>query len=216
MPLIIKVCGLRQPQNIEAVAALTSVQWLGFIFYKGSKRYTELVPPNLVLPDGIKKVGVFVNETATFIVKTVKENKLDMVQLHGTGEHAETPELCRTLQQQVPVIKAFSIETVEDLQVVDAYQSCCNYLLFDTKGSAHGGNGTAFDWQVLTHYQGDLPFLLSGGIGPQSVEALRHFTHPKWAGIDLNSRFESAPAFKNTDLLQPFLDKIKKIKTKLT
>ena len=72
-----------------------------------------------------------------------------------------------------------------------------------------GGSGQSFDWSILQHYSGSTPFLLSGGIGPDSVEALRHFHHPKWAGIDLNSKFEFAPAMKNLSLLTDFLQQIK-------
>lgn len=205
---LIKVCGLRERHNIEAVAALPGVQWLGFIFYEGSKRCVSAIPKNLTLPAHIKKTGVFVNETEAFIRKTIQQNGLAIVQLHGTGHAAEKPELCQNLRRHAIVVKALSIAHKEDLQAAQKYEGCCDYLLFDTKGPAHGGNGTTFNWHVLNHYNGPVPFLLSGGIGPESTEALRNFNHPKWAGIDLNSRFETALAIKNIFLLKSFLKEI--------
>ena len=71
-----------------------------------------------------------------------------------------------------------------------------------------GGSGVSFDWSLLESYQGKTPFLLSGGIGPESIPALKEFHHPKWVGIDLNSRFESDKAYKDVRLLKEFLSQI--------
>ncbi len=89
-----------------------------------------------------------------------------------------------------------------------------SYFLFDTKARQPGGNGLQFDWSVLTAYDGDTPFLLSGGIGPADAErllqafALDGFPRAKCLGIDLNSRFESAPAVKDVEALQQFLARL--------
>jgi phosphoribosylanthranilate isomerase len=72
-----------------------------------------------------------------------------------------------------------------------------------------GGSGSQFDWSVLEAYDGSKPFLLSGGIGPDDAERVRAFHHPQCIGIDLNSRFETAPVVKDVDLLRTFIQHIK-------
>ena len=69
--------------------------------------------------------------------------------------------------------------------------------------------GKTFDWQVLTAYHGSTPFLLSGGLKPDSLHSLKEFRHPAWAGIDLNSGFEISPGKKDTTLLNTFIKQIK-------
>jgi phosphoribosylanthranilate isomerase len=80
-----------------------------------------------------------------------------------------------------------------------------DFFLFDTKGKRVGGNGEKFDWRVLKAYQGQTPFLLSGGIAPDDAARIKAIRHPQFAGIDLNSRFEREPALKDINKLKTFL-----------
>lgn len=204
--MLIKVCGMRDPENIRQTAAL-NIQLMGFIFYSTSKRYTEYVPE--ALPAHIKKAGVFVNAEGSFIRECVIRYHLDFVQLHGN----ESSALCGELQQAgISVIKVFSIESEADLEHTALYKGCCDYFLFDTKCTGYGGSGKSFNWSVLSAYKGDTPFLLSGGINPESVTSLTEFTHPKWAGIDVNSGFEIAPGLKDVEKLKNFIQTIKNIR----
>lgn len=93
----------------------------------------------------------------------------------------------------------------KDLLSVSAYNGLCDYYLFDTKTPQYGGSGNQFDWNLLHRYNGPTPFLLSGGINPYSVKALREFRHPYFAGIDINSRFETAPGIKDVERISNFL-----------
>lgn len=88
-------------------------------------------------------------------------------------------------------------------------QGLCDYYLFDAKTSLYGGSGNQFDWNLLHRYSGMTPFLLSGGINPYSVKAIREFHHPKLAGIDINSRFEMAPGNKDVERIGKFLQAIR-------
>ena len=89
------------------------------------------------------------------------------------------------------------------------YAACVDYFLFDTKCSGFGGSGKRFNWSLLEGYQGDIPFLLSGGLAPDSLEALRAFVHPRCIGIDLNSGFEITPGIKDYALLNEFINQLK-------
>jgi len=147
-----------------------------------------------------------VNEESEGILHLAKEYKLDIIQLHGT----ESPAACKLLQSGgLKVVKAFSVAGKEDLEKQAGYAGTCDYYLFDTKCDAYGGSGNSFDWPLLAHYKEDTPFILSGGIHPESADAISRIKHPMLAGIDLNSRFESAPGIKDTGLLSRFIQEIR-------
>jgi phosphoribosylanthranilate isomerase len=198
--MIIKTCGMRDADNIRAVSEL-GIDWMGFIFWAPSSRYVSEKPS--FLPTRQKRVGVFVDARIEEVKSKADEYALDLIQLHGS----ESPALCERLKANIrqQLIKAFNIATQEDLEQTIPYEGLVDYFLFDTKAKMVGGNGTQFDWSVLSAYQGNTPFLLSGGIGPDDAEKVRNFHHPQLAGIDLNSRFELSPAFKDIEKLKQFI-----------
>ena len=180
--------------------------WMGFIFWPKSSRYVSERPS--YLPTHCKRVGVFVDADIEQIKHTVEDYALDIVQLHGH----ETPEFLRQLRSvfdhSIAIIKAFNIATEDDLKTTQAYEGIADYFLFDTKGQSVGGNGEKFDWSVLDTYDGSTPFLLSGGIGPDDANRVKAFHHPQCIGIDLNSRFEVEPAYKDIKKLKTFLEQL--------
>lgn len=201
--MIVKVCGMREPENIRAVEQ-AGADWMGFIFFPRSSRYVEKVPQ--YLPSQCQRVGVFVNENTNVIRQQVAAFGLHYLQLHGK----ESPEQCSQLKQDgTGIIKVFSIADEADLQATARYEGICDYFLFDTACAGYGGSGKSFNWEVLQAYQGHTPFLLSGGINPGSLEALLNFSHAQWAGIDLNSGFETAPAQKDANALRTFIEQVK-------
>lgn len=205
--MLIKVCGMREPENMAAVASL-GPDMMGFIFYPLSPRYAGGLPPEAVqaLSPGIQSVGVFVNEDETVVLDTVERYNIPVVQLHG----AESPEYCRKFREKgFRVVKAIGIGTEEDLRLCEVYEDCCDMLLFDTKSRKHGGTGQAFDWRLLEDYRGSLPFMLSGGIGPDDILRVKAFRHARFAGIDLNSRFETAPGMKDDKRLSAFIKELR-------
>jgi len=211
--LKIKVCGMRDPENISGVVT-ASPDYLGFIFYPKSKRFVGFEPSPEVLdinPGTTKKVGVFVDETPAKVLKTVQNWDLDVVQLHGN----ETPEYCQQIRDSgITVFKAFSVDEQFDFGSLNAYSGVCDYFLFDTKGQLPGGTGQKFNWQLLENYKGDVPFFLSGGIGPDDLDAVLNFSHPQLYGIDINSGFEISPALKDVEKVKNFISGIRKLNNK--
>ena len=183
-------------------SAQFSINWMGFIFWPKSSRYVSKKPD--YLPTNCKRVGVFVDEDIEKVKHIADDYALDYIQLHGH----ESPDYCVQLKGMY-LIKAFNIATKEDLEATKPYEGLVDYFLFDTKGKSVGGNGEKFDWTVLDAYQGDTPFLLSGGIGPDDAERVKAFHHPKCIGIDLNSRFETAPAIKDINKLKEFIKTVR-------
>ena len=194
---LLKVCGMREAENIRELEA-QGVDLMGFIFWPKSSRYVSERPT--YLPTKCKRVGVFVDEGIEEVQRIAKEYALDFIQLHGH----ETPDYIRQLDD-LSIIKAFNIATADDFAACIPYEGLVDYFLFDTKGKSVGGNGEKFDWSVLKAYHGRTPFLLSGGIGPDDATRIKAIRHPRYAGIDLNSRFELSPALKDINKLKTFI-----------
>jgi len=221
--MIIKVCGLRDGENIRQVIG-AGAQWIGMVFYPASPRYVSSIPTHAgIIPDmgsdilpsdenHVKRVGVFVDEMPQTIITCAVNYRLDIIQLHGH----ETPTMIRNLRRTldpdirpgIRFMKAISVATADDILQYRDYEDCVNYFLFDTKCPTAGGSGQSFDWQLLSHYDGSVPFLLSGGIGPSDAARVRAFHHPQCIGIDLNSRFETAPAMKDVTALIQFIQQL--------
>ena len=199
----VKVCGMRDAENIRKVEAL-GINMMGFIFYPKSSRYVSNRPA--YLPQKCKRVGVFVDATIEDIRLHIVDYSLDIIQLHGH----ESTDFIRSLRSlcgdSITIIKAFNIATKEDLEATKPYEGLVDYFLFDTKGKSAGGNGEKFNWNVLSNYKDNTPFLLSGGIGPDDAGRVKVFQHLKCVGIDLNSRFEIEPGIKDITKLKTFLN----------
>jgi phosphoribosylanthranilate isomerase len=213
--MIIKVCGMRDPENIREVAAIRRIDLIGLIFYANSPRFVDSAETAYAITDIRKSgiVGVFVNEVPEIIVRKCAEYHLDYIQLHGNESPEYLNNIIKLLNGRVKIIKAFSIRAQEDLQPVSGYEDLCEYFLFDTPTTGYGGSGRSFDWKILQYYSGSTPFLLSGGIGPDSIEALGNFHHNMWEGLDLNSRFETAPGMKDIALISRFVHQLKSLKS---
>ena len=196
----LKVCGMRAPENIAALSDLAP-DYMGFIFWKHSKRFVTATTPDL--PASIKKTGVFVDPTLTYILDIVKLHQLQAIQLHGK----ESPAFCQKIQTTgLEIIKAFAIDAAFDFSILGGYESVCDYFLFDTKGPLPGGNSSRFDWSVLHNYHSAKPFFLSGGIGPgdqSAIASIINLNLPLYA-IDINSQFEREAGLKNIELIKQF------------
>lgn len=201
--MIVKVCGMREPDNIRDVEKLHP-DMMGFICWNKSPRFVQAVPS--YMPQ-CHKVCVFVNPTIDYALQTADSLKADYIQLHGS----ETPELCNELKQAtgLKIIKAISVSSIADIEKSAEYQGVADILLFDTRCTSIGGSGVKFDWSILESYTGTTPFLLSGGIAPDDAKSISSIKHPMFAGVDLNSRFESAPAMKDVLKLKEFITEIR-------
>lgn len=212
---------MRDADNIRDISAL-GVDMIGLIFYPPSPRYVQQFSSGAgIIPDYAPdmgktplRVGVFVDDMPQNIVTRVYNYKLDYIQLHG-NEPRETLENLRAtidpdIKPKIKIIKAISVSSAEDIKKYKEYVGAADLFLFDTECKTVGGSGEQFDWQVLQAYDGDVPFLLSGGIGPDDAERIKNFHHPKCIGIDLNSKFEIEPALKDVEGLKQFLVKVKK------
>ena len=210
MDVKLKICGMKLPENIQSVVALNP-DYLGFIFFKDSKRFVDGLTPSFVknLPSGIRRTGVFVNEELNRVAQLAVLYGLNAVQLHGQ----EPVKYCIALKglladAGIALIKAFGVDEQFNFSALNAYGNVVDYFLFDTQTPGHGGSGKAFDWSLLKNYTLNKPYFLSGGIAPESVEELKQIDDPRLYAIDINSRFELAPGLKDIDKLKDFKNKL--------
>lgn len=207
---------MRNAQNIEQIASLCP-DFLGFIFYPHSKRYvrqSDLSTKHLDIllpkdsPTSIKRVGVFVESPDAEVERIALQWKLDFLQLHGN----ESPVFCQKLKEKgFKIIKVFSVgKEGISIEHMRQYEEFVDYFLFDTQSPNYGGTGHKFDWDTLKTYDLETPFMLSGGISLQDIEKLKGYIHHKCIGFDVNSKFETAPAQKNADMLKEFIISMRK------
>lgn len=199
---------MRDRMNIRAVTA-TGPDYMGFIFYPGSKRYVGDHPGKDLfkgIPVKINKVGIFVNELPENILERAEQNSLGFIQLHGS----ESSDLCRRIRSSgLKVIKAFGIGSDFDFEKLIPYTPVCDFFLFDTQTERFGGTGFHFNWDLLDRYKLEVPFFLSGGISLEDVGKIRSLNHPLLHAADINSKFEISPGVKDPEKVKSFIQEIK-------
>lgn len=202
----LKVCGLRDRENILQVLALKPA-YLGFIFYPDSPRFIDKLDAAFVKSiKGAEKVGVFVNETRDLILTKVEEFGLDLVQLHGN----ETPSFCETIRGNVPVIKSFQVSKDLDFSELNEYNESCDFFLFDSRSDTYGGSGKPFDHNKLAEYTLNKPVFLSGGLDLDITNNIPYLNkaHPSIKVIDINSKFEVLPGLKDEKKIKIVMEKL--------
>ncbi|MFD2516627.1 phosphoribosylanthranilate isomerase [Salinimicrobium flavum] len=204
---------MRDQENINKVADLHP-DYLGFIFFEGSPRYvSETVE---VKDPAIRKTGVFVDASGAFVLEKAEEFKLSAIQLHGNESKDYCRALKKKLSEEIQLIKVFGVKDEFEFSILKDYEEVVDLFLFDTKGKNKGGHGITFNWEILKKYPSSVPFFLSGGIGVEEVPAIKdlydYFEKNKmqhlFYGLDVNSRFETAPGVKDPEKLKIFKDRL--------
>ncbi len=196
--MIIKVCGLKDKSQIESLSE-EGVDMVGINFYEPSARFFTDNADGLEKIKA-KKVGIFVNHSYEEIKEKAIEFSLDYAQLHGN----ENAELVNKTAEFIPVIKAFPHTEISNTSLLEGYMGA-SYFLFDTATKDHGGSGKKFDWQDLSNYELDKPFLLAGGISEADVNNIKNILKIQtFAGVDINSKFEIKPGIKNIESIIKF------------
>ncbi|MEM7103258.1 MAG: phosphoribosylanthranilate isomerase [Bacteroidota bacterium] len=201
----IKICGMKYPENIKQVGTLKP-DMMGFIFYEKSPRYVNASTVKFATRDldpEIQKVGVFVKSSIENVIETVRSCKLDFVQLHG----GEEVSYCQSIREAgIKVVKVFHGGPGFNLKEVEPFLQITDYFLFDTKTKNYGGSGRHFDWSVLEGYTYDVPFLLSGGLKPSDLSAIKAIDIPQLTGIDANSKLELEPGLKDIEKVKALMN----------
>jgi phosphoribosylanthranilate isomerase len=207
MPLLIKICGLRTPETLDAALA-AGADMVGFVFFPPSPRNIGVQAARTLgerVQGRARKVALSVNATNAQLDLAVEALKPDMLQLHGK----ETPERVGAVRSRyrLPVMKALPIENRADLSSIRLYARVADWLLFDARppreATRPGGLGKAFDWRLLEGVDSVVPFMLSGGLDAGNVaEALRITRAP---AVDVSSGVERAPGVKDPEKIREFV-----------
>jgi phosphoribosylanthranilate isomerase len=212
--MMIKVCGMRDLENIEQLQQL-DIDFMGLIRYPKSKRFVNDQQKEKISQLTMNKgtVGVYVNETFENILQDIIPLQLDVIQLHGDEDIAFAKAL---LDIDLKLFKAFQISERFNFDDLNEWITLAKrytgklFFLFDTATPDYGGSGQKFNWQILDLYKADIPFLLSGGLSLDDAQAIKRLKHDMFLGVDLNSKFETAPGVKDIENLKLFIEKLRK------
>jgi phosphoribosylanthranilate isomerase len=207
MSLLVKICGLRTPEALDAALA-AGADLVGFVFFPPSPRHVGFEAVRALgerVQGRARKVALSVDASDTDLAMLVEALKPDLLQLHGK----ETPERVATLRSRfhLPVMKALPVESKSDLAPVRIYEKVADRILFDAraprKATRPGGLGKSFDWRLLEGLDLQVPFMLSGGLDAGNVaEALRITRAPS---VDVSSGVERSPGDKDPDKIHAFV-----------
>jgi phosphoribosylanthranilate isomerase len=205
----VKVCGVTSV-NDALMAASAGADAVGLNFFPKSPRY---VPWEMAcriarsLPQGMLRVGVFVNVPAREVCRIFEELDLGLIQIHGD----EPPELLAELGGR-PTMRAFRLD-LGGLPPIRAYLEHCRRLgcepslvLLDSGGGAYGGSGTTADWSLAARYGAEIgspPLVLAGGLRPDNVAEAIRSVRPR--SVDVASGVEASPGRKQGELVEQFV-----------
>jgi phosphoribosylanthranilate isomerase len=210
MPISAKICGLKTPEGIAA-AVEGGADFVGFNFFTKTPRYVEPAEAGALgrlLPRGILKTGLFVDDDDARIAAILAAAPLDLLQLHGS----ETPERVVALKAKfgLPVMKVIKVRGSADIARAADFASVADRLLFDAqppaemKNALPGGNAVSFDWTLLQSFRSSLPWMLSGGLTPENLAEAVRISGART--VDVSSGVEDRPGVKNPSKIKAFLD----------
>jgi phosphoribosylanthranilate isomerase len=208
MSVAAKICGLSSEETVTA-AVDGGAAYVGFVFYPPSRRAVSPARAAelcAAVPPGIRQVALFVDADDDAIRAVLDAAPIDLLQFHGK----ESPERVAAAKAQFhrPVMKAIAIAAAEDVLAARRYEEVSDLLLFDAKpprraDALPGGNGLAFDWQLIAGHQWRLPWMLSGGL---TVDMLPEAVRVSGASaVDVSSGVERSPGDKDPEKIRAFL-----------
>jgi len=203
----VKICGLTRPGDVaDAVAAGAS--HVGFVFFARSPRHLSLDAAAALageVPPGVAKVALTVDAEDAALDALLARVPVDILQLHGGESPARVAGI--RARSGLPVMKAVGVGTAADLPALDAYGRVADMLLVDAKppkdAALPGGNGLAFDWNLIAGRRWPVPWMLAGGLTPDNVAAALRLTGARQ--VDASSGVEAAPGVKDAARMAAFV-----------
>lgn len=203
----VKICGLKTPADVAAVAA-SGAAYAGFVFFAKSPRNLTIPAARelaLAAPVGLAKVALVVDADDAFLDAITEAMPLDMLQLHGH----ESPDRVAEVRARygLPVMKAVGVADEGDLAAVFDYSLVADQILVDAKPPKNadlpGGNGLSFDWRLVAQRRWLRPWMLAGGLTPDNVAEAIRLTNARQ--VDVSSGVESAPGIKDAGRISAFV-----------
>ena len=208
MSIAVKICGLSTPETVAAAVA-GGARWVGFVFYPSSPRAVSPAAAaalGALVPPSVQRVGMFVDADDATLAAILAAVPLDLLQFHGR----ETPERVAAAKARFgkPVVKALPVADPQDVAAASRYENVADMLLFDAKpprqaDALPGGNGLAFDWQLIAGRKWRQQWLLSGGLNAAVLADAVRISGA--TAVDVSTGVESAPGRKDCDKIRAFL-----------
>ena len=203
----VKICGLSTPLTLD-VALDAGADTVGFVFFAKSPRHIDWATARALGRQARGRatiVALSVDADDDTLKRIVDALSPDLMQLHGSESPARVKEISELFGR--PAMKAIGVATRVDLAAAAAYEGSADHLLIDAKPPKDavlpGGNGRPFDWSLTRDFRPSVPWLLSGGLDPETVEAA--ITLSRSRGVDVSSGVESAPGVKDTAKIRAFV-----------
>jgi len=199
MGLFVKICGICSKSDLGQISAFRP-DALGFVQWTKSKRYID---PETIgqweTPEGIKRVGVFVDPSEEDLRHAAETARFDVLQLHRISNDWE---IDRTNFQGLEFWRALS---PEEFQFPASSFQFHRLLLDSYDPETIGGTGKACDWNQARKLVQSLetPVLLAGGLTPDNVAEAIRLVHP-W-GVDVSSGVETEPGVKDMTKVEAFI-----------
>lgn len=207
MSIRCKLCGLTTLDDISA-AVRADASYVGFVFFLGSPRNLAIQAANLLVaatPNHVTKVGLVVDADNDFLDKLTSSVSLDMLQLHGDESFQRVAEV--KARYGLSVMKAVGISNLRDVQDAHQFGEVADQLLLDAKPNSAsdlpGGNGIAFDWNLLAGSSWKVPWMLAGGLKPNNVASAVKLSGAQQ--VDVSSGIETSPGINNAKLMSEFV-----------
>lgn len=202
----VKICGLRDVASLKA-AVDAAASYVGLVFFPKSPRNVSIDEATVIaqaVPPGVAKVALVIDADNALLDQITAKVPLDILQLHGH----ETPERVSEIRTRygLPVMKAVGVADESDLAALDTYAQVADQILVDAKppkdANLPGGNGLSFDWRLIAGRRWPVPWMLAGGLTPQTVGEAIALTGA--AQVDVSSGVESAPGVKDAVRIAAF------------
>ena len=207
MTPVVKICGLSTALTLDA-ALDAGADMVGFVFFSKSPRHIDWATARALGRQARGRATIVAlsvdadDDTLKLIVEALSP---DLMQLHGSESPARVKEISELFGR--PTMKAIGVATHGDLTAAQAYEGVADHLLIDAKppkgAVLPGGNGRPFDWSLTREFRPSVPWLLSGGLDPDTVEAAIALSQAR--GVDVSSGVESAPGVKDPAKIRAFV-----------
>ncbi len=170
----LKICKVRDPENIAALSALGPL-YLGFDFRPTSSHYIGEIDEALLstLPPTIRKVGLFDSEEALYITYIAGRFSLSAVQIEGDVP----PSTCEILAAEG--LEIFKV--VKSASDIDKYEGVCNRFLIR-------------DQEILRGYSSPTPLIVDKKIWRSGSGHI----------VDIADDFEVSVALKDVEEIENF------------
>jgi phosphoribosylanthranilate isomerase len=205
----VKICGLSTPETVRG-AIEAGADYIGLVFYPASPRNVSIATAAKLAQTArgrAKVVALIVDAADELVYEIASKVKPNLFQAHGREDARRIRAI--TAATRIPVIKAIKVKEQSDLSLAQAYEGIAEMVLYDAKApealanALPGGNGVAFDWQILDRQRGTKRFMLSGGLTPENVAQAIALTGAPI--VDVSSGVETAPGRKDLGLIRAFL-----------